>query len=1200
MGIQLTDEQAAAVHNRGGEILVSAAAGSGKTRVLVERLLAKVEEGRDLDRFLVITFTKAAALELRQKILDALHQRMAEHPGDRHLRRQTRLVYRTKISTIDAFCTDFLRQSGHQLDVDPDFRVADQTEAELLRAQTLDRVLEQHYEHIDGDFAGLMDAFSAGRDDETLRTMVLDIHEKIQSHEDPARWLREQAARFDLSGVREVGETIWGKLLLEDAGKQVRYWRRQLYQTLDLMEGDSVLQANDSESICATLDSMDNFLQALDRGWDSARALCEIDYPTLGRKRGVKDKVAQNQIKTIRQNSKDRMKRLAGRFDASSGELLAELEQVRGPVQALFRLVQEFSDAFQGAKGRRKLLDFSDVEHLTAAALRGPDGQPTELARHWQARFDEVMVDEYQDTNGIQNAIFDALTDGGRYLFQVGDVKQSIYRFRQADPTIFLRKYETFRPAAEAREGQGRKLILSRNFRSRQSVLDAVNFVFTHLMSREFGELDYDEDQRLNHPDYEDAPLPDDVTELNLVDCGEMGQEETEAKIPRDDVEARFVARRVHELLTQPLMVSGADGPRPVKPEDIALLYRSPNSVQRYLTRALDAWNIPWQTGSALDGFSTPEVQVAVAFLQVVDNPRQDVPLISVLRSPVYHFSGDALALLRAEQRDGDFYDCVCAGAERGDESCSRFLSDLNGLRTRMPDSTCAQLLWSIYDDLGLWAMFGAMPGGQRRQENLLAFYNYARGFEGAGRRGVFALVTELRRLAETGKQPELSAGAGGSGVHIMSIHRSKGLEFPVVVLGGLTRGFNKKDEQSPMLFHSKLGIGPKRLDPELRMEYPTLARTAVQLQLDQEMKAEELRLLYVAMTRAREKLILVMSYPKAEQKLEKLRALAGPHPDPEVLRQQDSMGSCMLLAVLARHDAQPLLGDAVLERHALAKDHWDIRLIRRDQKTFAPETAAKKEPEQAEQAEAALDLSWLTWRYPGQALADMPSKVTATQLKGRLLDEEAAEETVKPPRPIAFRRPDFMQRRRGLTGAQRGTAVHAVMQLIDLDKAATAAGVRTEIQRLVSGAWLSEEQGKAVSPEIIAGFWSSPLGQEALAHRDTLKREEKFSILTRASLCYPQAPEGESVLLQGVIDCCFETDEGLTVVDFKTDRIRPGEEAARAERYRTQLEVYTQALAEITGKTVARRYLWFFQTGTALAVLPREPLGKTQKLQKK
>ncbi len=1180
MSIQLTPEQAAVVHNRGGELLVSAAAGSGKTRVLVERLLERVDEGLDLDHFLVITFTRAAAAELRQKILDALHQKMAQRPEDRHLRRQTTLVYRTQISTIHAFCTVLLRESSHLLDLDPDFRVADETESDLLKLQVLDRLLERHYEQLDDDFAGLMDAFSAGRDDEKLRAMVLDIHKKVQSHADPERWLREQAACFDLSGIHDAGETKWGQLLLKDAAEQIQYWHSQMCLVLDLLRGDEVLQRNYAESICQTMDDMDNFLSAVDRGWDSARALCGIRYPRPGAKRGTQDLALRDQVKAMRANCKKRTDALAKRFNASSAELLEDMETVRGPVQTLFRLVQEFQEAFQAAKKRRKLVDFSDLEHLTAAALLDKDGQPTELARRWQSRYAEVMVDEYQDTNAVQNAIFDALTDEGKNLFQVGDVKQSIYRFRLADPTIFLKKYHTFHPASEAGEGQARKLVLSRNFRSRESVLSAVNFVFEHLMTRDFGELDYTADQRL-HPGRNFPENPEDKTELDVVDCGAIEQEENQAKLPKDLVEARFVAKRIHGLLTEPYLVSDGDALRPARPEDIVILYRAPGSVLRYLTPALDEWGIPWQLESAGDCYSTTEVQTAVSFLRIVDNPRQDVPLISVLRSPVYGFTGDDLAMLRARCKEGDFYDCVCAGGERGEEKCLRFLDDLALLRTRMPDCTCARLLWTIYDDLGLRSLVGAMPGGQRRQENLLAFYDYVRSFEGGAHRGVFALVTELRRLEEAGKTPLLSTASHGSGVSIMSIHKSKGLEFPVVVLAGLSRNFNKMDEMQPMLFHSGLGIGPKGLDTKLRMEYPTLARSAVKLQLDREMKAEELRLLYVAMTRAQEKLIMVMSFSDAEKSLSRLVDAAGPHPEPQALLQQTSIGNCLLLCVLARHDAAELCCGKDVEEHALVEDRWNIRLVRADHTVFGPETLqSQREQTVEEEVQVSPKAEQFLWRYPWEQLADLPSKVTATQLKGRTLDDEAAEETVPPPKPIEFRRPDFIQRERGLTRPQRGTAVHAVMQLIELDKACSVNTVREEIARLVEGAWLTPEQGKAVPPEMIADFWSSPLGQEALRHRDTLRREQKFSILTEAQNCFPEAPSGEQVLLQGVIDCCFETEDGLTIIDFKTDRIRPGGEQVRAEEYRTQLEVYTAALEQITGKRAARRCVWFLHTG--------------------
>lgn len=1189
MSIQLTPEQSAVVENRGGELLVSAAAGSGKTRVLVERLLRRVmEEELDLDQFLVITFTKAAAAELRDKILAELNRRLADTPGDRRLRRQTTLVYRTQISTIHSFCTAFLRENAHLLDLDPDFRVADDAEAELLRIQTLDRLLEERYEQMEENgFGGLVDSLSAGRDDKKLRDIVLDIHSHIQSHPDPARWLRMQAEEFDLRGVKDVSQTRWGKLLMEDAKAQAEYWRQQLSGALDLLQdsGDEVLERAYSASICDTMDSLDDLLGALDRQWDSVHHLRSIAFPRLGAARKVQDKNAQEQVKAIREKCKKSMAKLELRFECSSEELLADMERMREPVTALFQLVLDLIDRFGQAKKRRKLLDFNDLEHFTLSALT-KDGEPTALAHTWAQRYAEVMVDEYQDTNAVQNAIFDALTQGGRTLFQVGDVKQSIYRFRLADPTIFLKKYHTFTYAQDIPEGKPRRLTLSRNFRSRSAVLDSVNFLFENIMTAQFGELDYTQDQRLNLGLVDQPQRDQGETELDVVDLSTMEQDETAMKRPRDEVEARFVAQRVRKLLDKPFLVTDGEGFRPIRPEDIAILYRSPGSVLKHLTRALDQQDIPWQNDGYQDFFDTTEVSVALSFLQVIDNPRQDVPLLSVLRSPVYGFTPDQLAQLRSDCPEGsDFYACLEHGASAGLAHCERFMEDLRLLRLRMIDSSCAQLLWYLYDQLGLLSLFGAMTGGQRRQENLLAFYDYARSFEGQGHRGVFTFVSQLRRLMEQNKTPQTSTGGRGLGVQIMSIHKSKGLEFPVVVLAGLSRRFNRADEMAPMLFHSVYGVGPKLLDPELRIEYPTLARTAVQLKLDKEMKAEELRLLYVAMTRAREKLILVMSFQDAEKELLRLMPDAGPHPEPEALAMLDSVGKWILLPVLARRDGEALRFGSTPLCYAEAHDKWSIHLIHAGNDCFAPVFRLKeqKQPDQPEKRTDSGLARQLLWKYPYSGLEDMASKATATQLKGRLKDEEAAEETELPPRPIEFRRPSF-DTGRDLTPAQAGSAIHTVMERIRLDKAASVEGVRQEVSRLVEGGYLTPAQANTVDPSRVAHFWSSPLGQAAI-RSGSLRREFKFSILSDARKFYSDAPAGETILLQGVVDCFFETPDGLTVIDFKSDRIRPGQEPDRGEEYRLQVETYAQALSEIFSLPVVGKYVWFFSTGRAFSV---------------
>ena len=1185
MAFQLTEQQAAVVHNRGGALLVSAAAGSGKTRVLVERLLGRVEdEGLDIDRFLVITYTKAAAAELRSRIVEELSQRLSRNPADRHLRRQQTLVYKAQISTVHAFCAQILRECGHMLDVNPDFRLCDEGEAGVLMLRALDEVMDRRYEDItpDSDFARLVDTMSAGRDDSRLVQIVLDIRGRVQSHPDPAAWLDQQEAAFSLEGVTDAGDTPWGKLLLEDAAAQARYWLGRMAAALEDCACDPSLDANYAPTISATMAGLQAFLDGTAQGWDAAAAALPIPFPPAGRKKMTECPEAAERVKSVRNRCKKRLEKLADGFSDDSAGLLSDMAAVYPAVRGLFALVKDFEKAYAAEKERRGVLDFSDLEHMAVRLLAGEDGAPTPLAKQWAARYDEIMVDEYQDTNAVQNAIFSAISREGKNLFMVGDVKQSIYRFRLADPTIFLEKYRTFAPYETAGEGEPRRIILSKNFRSRAQVLEGANFIFRGIMSRSFGEMDYTADEALYpgaaYPEGADYAVELDALDLSAGGGDEDGEERGE-KAPRDLLEARFLAGRIRELKDGGFPVSdGEGGTRPAGYGDMVILLRSPNAVLHHYARALGERDIPWEADAGGDYFETTEVSVALSLLQIVDNPRQDVPLLSVLRSPVYGFTADRLAVLRSASPDTDFYAALVKGAEEGGADCAAFLAELADLRFRSGDRNSHQLLWQIYDRTNLLGIFGAMDEGEKRQGNLLALCELARQFEAAGHKGLFGFLTYLTRLRDNGgKLAAPQAAREGGGVRILSIHKSKGLEFPIVLLAGLTRRLNRDDMQRPILFHPRLGVGPKRLDTERMIEYPTLARRAVARQLEYEMMAEELRLLYVAMTRAREKLILSCALCQ-------------------------SVGQWVLLPVLTRPDAVAIRRAADYPLPVAAADlgpDWDIRWVDGGGLLQPPERKAAALPEHGEEKPVGDLTSVLTWRYPHAGDVEIPSKLTATQLKGRELDREAAQEAGaefplpqgEPEEPAApagkraaLRRPRFAEEEFGLTPAQKGTALHLVMQYIDFERAGTEEQVKAEIARLVAGAYITPEQGEAVDPAKIAAFFRSPLGRE-LMDSVSLRREFKFSILVPAADYCPGAGEGEQVLLQGVVDCCFETLEGITVVDFKTDRVSRRTVGERAEAYRPQLEAYSRALEEMTGRPVVRRALWFFALDQAVEV---------------
>ena len=1213
MPFPLTDEQRSVVDDRGGELLVSAAAGSGKTRVLVERLLDRVTaEGIDIDRFLVITYTKAAAAELRGRIAQELSDRLAQTPNDRHLRHQTTLVYRAQISTIHAFCASLLRESGHLLNLDPDFRLCDEGEGRVLMAQVLEDVLDKQYEGLaeDSPFAQLVDTLSAGRDDSRLTQIVLDIFTKVQSHPDPVRWLREERDRWELAGISDLVQTPWGALLLECTQRQASFCVDQLLRALALAEEDELLSLNYASSISTSLESLDEFLK--ENTWDGAASRLPIPFPAAGRKRKrstelspmeeMRVQQAGIQMKAIRDRCKKVMTEMAEPFEHGTAEQLEELSLSRPAVQALMDLVLDLQEAFSREKARRGLVDFSDLEHFAVKLLTNEDGSPSELAWFYASRYDEILVDEYQDTNQVQNAIFDALSNGGRKLFQVGDVKQSIYRFRLADPTIFLRKYREFSDGERAEEGTPRKRVLSRNFRSRVQVLEGCNDLFRNIMSVDFGELDYTDDQSLvpgkiftehgggdmSHPisalcklssGADPYALELDVLNLSFLE-GQRGEKEDKSLM-----EARFIARRIRELLDAPLMIGEGEELRPLRPSDVMVLLRSPGPVLHHYLRALNEEGLPWSAEGGEDFFETTEVNVALSILQIVDNPRQDVALIAALRSPVYGFSGDKLALLRAD-REGDFYSALTWAAQNGGQDCATFLNQLEELRFGAGDCTCRQLIWHIYEKTNLLGIFGAMEGGAERQSNLLALYALAGQLEDSGCRTLFQFLLRLDRLRNAGSKLGAVPGAsrGGDGISLLSIHRAKGLERPVVFVCGLSRQLNRENLKRPVLFHPELGVGPKGLDRARMVEYPTLARQAVSRQLEREMMAEELRLLYVAMTRAQEKLILTLTLNGGKEDLSRIGEGMSLPIAPLILERQQSVGAWVLLHAFTRPEGEQLrelAGLPALIAEGLGPA-WDIRWVEDIEEAHSVEGKYSDLP-QEEQLDGTL-VDRLRWVYPHLAAANLPSKLTATQIKGRVLDQEAVEGTQQQSNwGQAITRPTFIAEERGLTPAQRGTALHLAMQYLSLDGDSSRSAVVLELKRMEEQGFLTPLQRQAVEPERLSAFLESSLGRAMAIAGKRCSREFKFSVLVSALDYFPDG-KGEEVLLQGVIDAWFEGEDGsLTVVDFKSDRVVPGGERARAEEYRLQLAAYSQALSAILGRPVNHQVLWFFATDTAI-----------------
>ena len=1151
-----TKSQYDAIHTKGRAVLVSAAAGSGKTKVLTERLLARISDDADIDSFLIITFTKAAAAELKSRITDEIAERLAYDPDNRRLRRQSALCNKAQIGTIHSFCASFLREHCHAAGLSPEFKVIEEERADAIKLRVIERVMDAAYENPTDSFRLLADTVGRGRDDSRLAAFVINLHKKMQSHARPDKWAQEQMQKLN-KFPDDAGDTPWGAEILSSVKLSADYWAdclEELSQKACAVEkiGAAYGPALEDDAL-----NMRNLSRALDCGWDRAREFLPITFSKLGTLRSSPDPELSGHIKAVRDTYKASAKKFGDYISAPSEKLLGDMAKTAPAMQALLELTLAFDKAYCAEKRRRAEVDFSDLEHMTAQLLTDEDGNPTALARDVSRRFVEIMVDEYQDVNRVQDTIFRAVSKDETNLFMVGDVKQSIYRFRLADPTIFTEKYLSYSDLATSREGEPVRIMLQENFRSRSEVIEAANHVFRTCMSEKLGEIDYDENAELKcgAPYEGEAPVP----ELMLIDLVTDDEEETPDKTA---VEACAVARKICELMNSGIEVSDRGFNRALRYSDIALLMRSANAVGDVYRRELIRAGIPVMSGQGGSYFESVEISSLVCLLAVIDNPHQDVPLIAAMRSPMFGFTADELSEIRAADKNCDFYSALRLNAEKN-EKCKAFVEKLKKLRECAPDMELGELLWHIYDELDMMAVCSAMTDGESRSANLTQMLEYAKRFESTGFKGLHRFVEWLNRLAERGEQP--SRGATGNAVQIMTVHKSKGLEFPVVFLCDTNRRFNRADTRDAVLVHAHLGLGPKVTDTARGIEYPSLAFNAIKMRSEREMLSEEMRLLYVALTRARERLIVTAAMKEPEAKLQKLMLGSAYPPAPEVLRSAQSLAVWMMQALLADNK----------ERISLSIRHPESE--ESEEETVEERLSANADPELVGQLRQRL-----SFEYAHSAAAALPSKVTATELKHyEEPDTEALELVPKARR--SFRKPDFMKSERKLTGAEKGTATHMVLQFIDYAKAQSLDGIKGEIERLRASRHLSDRQAEAVDANAILRLFESELGRRIMS-ADKLMREFKFSLLCPAEDFF-DGGEGEKVLLQGVIDCCIEENGELTIIDYKTDRVRGDAIYERAKTYAGQLRAYAIAVGRMTGKPVKECALYFLDAGETVFV---------------
>ena len=1168
MAEKLTPQQFQAVHDRGGKLLVSAAAGSGKTKVLVDRLMGYLTDPVDpanLDDFLIITYTKAAASELRGKIAAKLTERIAQEPENRHLQRQMQRLFLTKISTVHGFCSELLREYAYRLDLAADFRVADENECAELRESVLTELLEQAYENPEmiPDFRVFVDTQGLGRDDCLVPDIVLKVYDSARCHLDPQGWLETCAAGVAADAFSDAAETPWGRYLI-----------RELRDCLE--DHTQVLARCVEQLVAAGLDKPAARIQdALDQlnwlkestTWDQVMSRKDINYGRLTWGKH-KNPELEEKVKAAWDACKDAVKKKLKSFSGDSKQIMADLVESGACARGLIGLVNRFGAEYDRVKRSRRILDFSDLEHKTLDLVLGSKrSAPTVAADEIGSRFREIMVDEYQDSNGVQDAIFSALTYKRQNCFMVGDVKQSIYQFRLADPGIFLEKYHRYVPAGDVPAGQGRKVLLSSNFRSGGEIISAVNDVFRTCMSQEVGGLVYGDEEALREG-IPHMPMPDHAVELYALEVQEDNHGE----------EAAFVAQRIKELLNGTHMVRSGDTLRPIEPEDIVILLRSPGPVAHEFQRALDLVGVRCISGAGSDLLGAEEILTVRCLLDVISNPRQDIPLIGAMASPVFGFTADDLAAFRGKKKTGSVYDALLAD---GSEKTKKFLDKLAIFRRKAQTGTLSQLLEYMFAETRLDSIYASMESGDAKAENLQAFYQLAVDFEREGRRDLPQFLEHLRVME--GKKLLAGGTTNTAGaVTIMSIHKSKGLEFPVVFLSGLSKGFNRDILREQVVCDKELGLGLSATDTQKRLRYPTIPKRAIMMKTVADSLSEEMRVLYVAMTRARDRLIMTYAAKRLAAHIKDIAQRLDISGARLLAKEVASPGEWVLIQAMQRMEAGELfaMGDrpAVLQ----ISDHpWLIRVVQApaNQQAMGGTDAEKQIlPQEIElRLKTALD-----FRYSHMAATLAPSKQTATQRKGRLKDQEAAEDT-REPKQIhrTWRKPSFLTKT--VQGKTYGSAMHAVLQYIRYEVCADVDGVREEIERLVRDGFVSYEQAQLIQPEKIATLFSSDLGQK-LRSGVHLLREFKFSILDQGKN-YGSDLEGEQILLQGVVDCALVESDGITVLDFKTDYVTEETLQSLVEQYRPQVNTYADALRRIYDKPVKGSYLYFFHLDRFVAL---------------
>lgn len=1222
MEVNWTKEQKQVIQLRDRNILVSAAAGSGKTAVLVERILRMITDKEppvDIDRLLVLTFTRAAAGEMRVRLEQALADKLEEDPENEHLQKQATLLHNAQITTIDGFCSYLIKNYFHMTDLDPGYRTADEGELKLLRVDVIREVLEEFYGRKDPDFEEFVEWYAPGKSDEALENLVLKLYDFSMSSPWPREWLQVCAEVYETDSWQEVCQSEWMKFLWEQTEKILEDQREQ---TLDSLE---ICRMSDGPYMYEEMLEKDlAFLEKLRSVREFDEMVRLLEKPSYARLSSKKDsavsQMLKEQVQVNRKELKDALGKLQEQyFFTDSQSILEDLRRCRKPVRMLIQVTLAFQEAFREKKREKNLVDFSDMEHFALEILVKKEGEvytPTQAAQELSCRYEEILIDEYQDSNYVQELLLTMVSGWAKEkknIFMVGDVKQSIYRFRLAVPDLFMEKYHRYSTG----DSEEQRIDLHKNFRSRVQVLDGVNFLFRQIMGAALGKVEYDRDAAL-YPGavFPEGKDPDELdTEVLLIPRETVDwMEEKEARTQRE-VEALAIAQRIRQMVGEETIYDKESGGyRPVRYGDIVVLLRTVSGWAEDFLQVFGMQGIPAYTASKTGYFSALEIVTVLNYLHICDNPLQEIPFTAVLHSPIVGCSAQELALIKNFSPDQPVYLRCIAYAREGEderlrEKLCRFLELLDRSREKIPYTPIHQFIQEILDETGYGAYAAALPGGQQRQANLNMLVEKAMDYEKTSYRGLFNFIRYIEKIQKYDVdfgEVNLAGGAQDT-VQILSIHKSKGLEFPVVFVAGMGKKFNFQDLNANVVIHPQMGLGTDVTDVEERVHCPTLPKQVMRGQQKDESLGEELRVLYVALTRAKEKLILTGLADKLEKRIQSCGAL--------LRRKREKLPYSLLsgaasywdwvLPALARHEAMKDLYDQYEIFHGDFLYHqeeagFSIRLMRIDdlmvqqleqevQRDLLKEELGKERELSSERKEIGRILSErFAYRYPYDIRNPVPVKISVSELKRqRQASEEQGEELFFEPDVIPMV-PDFIQKKeRKLIGASRGTAYHRVLECLDYRRTGCEEEIRGQMEEWVNDGKLSPMEEESVRVNDILCFVNSDLGRRMseAAAQGRLHREQPFVIRQSARKIRPEWNEDEMILVQGIMDAWFQEGEELILVDYKTDYVRRNEKEKLREKYQVQLESYADALERMTGRKVREKIIYSFALGQEILI---------------